>query len=143
VTASVSGRYRGQNFERDVVVPLDAGDAVDVVAVERFHLAHETAYGYRLPDAVVEFVHVGAVASDHRDVPPDPAPPTGPPGLPYATRPVCLDEWVDTPIFRRDVLTAGQRVQGPAVIEEVDSTTLVPDGWTAEVHPSGCLVLHA
>ncbi len=143
VAGSVSCRYRGQNFERDVVVPLDAGDGVDAVAVERFHLAHETAYGYRLPEAVVEFVHVGAVASDRRDVPPDPPPPAGPAGVPYATRPVCLDAWGDTPIYRREVLAAGQRIDGPAVIEEVDSTTLVLDGWVAEVHPSGCLVLHA
>jgi N-methylhydantoinase A len=56
---------------------------------------------------------------------------------------VCLDAWGDTPIYRREVLAAGQRIDGPAVIEEVDSTTLVLDGWVAEVHPSGCLVLHA
>jgi N-methylhydantoinase A len=41
------------------------------------------------------------------------------------------------------VLAAGQRVAGPAVIEEVDSTTLVLGSWAADVHPSGCLVLHA
>ncbi len=116
---------------------------MDAVAVERFHAAHETAYGYRLPDAVVEFVHVGAVAADHREVPPDPPPPDGPPGEPYAVRPVCFEEWLDTPIYQRAVLAAGQRVAGPAVIEEVDSTTVVPPGWTAEVHASGCLVLHA
>jgi len=57
--------------------------------------------------------------------------------------PVCFEEWLDTPIYQRAVLAAGQRVAGPAVIEEVDSTTVVPPGWTAEVHASGCLVLHA
>ena len=94
---------------------MDAGDGVDVVAVERFHAAHEAAYGYRLPDAVVEFVHVGAVAADHREVPPDPPPPAGPPGEPHAVRPVCFEEWLDTPIYQRAVLAAGQRVDGPAV----------------------------
>ena len=54
-----------------------------------------------------------------------------------------FEEWLDTPIYQRAVLAAGQRVPGPAVIEEVDSTTVVPPGWTAEVHASGCLVLHA
>jgi N-methylhydantoinase A len=58
-------------------------------------------------------------------------------------RPVCFEEWLDTPIYGRAVLAAGQRVAGPAVIEELDSTTVVPPGWTAEVHASGCLVLHA
>ena len=52
------------------------------------------------------------------------------PGEPHAVRPVCFDgRGLDTPIYRRAVLAAGQRVAGPAVIEEVDSTTLVPPGW--------------
>ena len=59
-------------------------------------------------------------------------------------RPVCFEEWLDTPIYQRAVLAAGQRVAGPAVIEEVDSTTLVPtadgDCDRREVLPSaaGC-----
>jgi N-methylhydantoinase A len=142
VVASISCRYRGQNFERDVVVPTDAGPAVAEVAVARFHEAHESAYGYRLADATVEFVHVSAVASDRRETPADPPPPTGEPGEPHAVRPVCIDGWADTPVYRREDLVAGQRLAGPAVIEEMDSTTLVPPGWHVEVHASGCLVLH-
>jgi len=48
---------------------------------------------------------------------------------------------VECPIFRRAKLAAGTRLAGPAVVEEVDSTTLVFPGDALEVHPGGSLVL--
>ena len=51
------------------------------------------------------------------------------------------DGALDCPIFRRDALPGGARLDGPAVIEEVDSTTVVFPGDRVEVHPGGSLVL--
>jgi N-methylhydantoinase A len=45
------------------------------------------------------------------------------------------------PVFGRDRLRAGTLVEGPAIVEQVDSTTLIPRGWVAAVHPSGTLIL--
>jgi N-methylhydantoinase A len=40
---------------------------------------------------------------------------------------------LETPVYDRAVLPAGARIEGPAVIEQLDSTTLVPPGWQARV----------
>jgi N-methylhydantoinase A len=40
---------------------------------------------------------------------------------------------VQTPVFARADVPAGAKLDGPAVIEQLDSTTLVPPGWRAEV----------
>jgi N-methylhydantoinase A/oxoprolinase/acetone carboxylase beta subunit len=49
--------------------------------------------------------------------------------------------WADAAVlFRRD-LRVGFSIEGPAIIEEPDSTTFVPPGFEARVHPSQCLIL--
>src|SRR5438067_6936608 len=53
---TVSCRYLGQNYEQDIGVTLETDDLVSSV-VERFHEAHERAYGYRIADGIVEFVY--------------------------------------------------------------------------------------
>ena len=53
-----------------------------------------------------------------------------------ATRRVHFDSSgaaVDTPVYVRADLPAGARLDGPAIIDQLDSTTLVPPGWRAEV----------
>ncbi|HUN44667.1 MAG TPA: hydantoinase/oxoprolinase family protein [Acetobacteraceae bacterium] len=49
---------------------------------------------------------------------------------------------VSTAIHARSGLAAGRRVAGPVIITQLDATTLVPPNWSAEVMPSGALVLH-
>jgi N-methylhydantoinase A len=139
VVTSVSCRYQQQNFEQEVPVPLDA--TVELV-VRLFHEAHERTYGYRIEEAVVELVHLNAVAVEPRETA-LPALAAGADVEPYATRPVYLDAWVETPVYRRDGFGAGSVIAGPAVIEEVDSTTLVPAGYVARADGSGTLVLAA
>jgi N-methylhydantoinase A len=142
VAVSVSCRYLGQNFEQDVVVPLDAEDDLVRLTVERFHEAHERTYGYRI-DTVVELVHLGAVAHE-RQAAPAPLPPAAGTGEPAAqTRPVYFREagWCETAILRRDDLPAGYELGGPAIVEEPDSTTLVLPGQVARVDATGCIVI--
>ena len=142
VVSTVSCRYLGQNFEQDVVVPLDADGDLVRLTVERFHDAHERTYGYRI-DTVVELVHVGAVALE-RQAAPAPLPPAAGTGEPATqTRPVYFREldWCETTILRREDLPAGYEVDGPAVVEEPDSTTLVLPGQVARVDATGCIVV--
>ena len=47
----------------------------------------------------------------------------------------------DTPVYRREQLRAGERVDGPAIIAEATATTIVEPGWVAHVRPTGDLVL--
>lgn len=61
-----------------------------------------------------------------------------------AMRPVLFgsaDVPVETPVYRRGMLTAEFAVAGPAIIEEAESTTVVLPGWDVRVDASGCLVM--
>jgi N-methylhydantoinase A len=62
------------------------------------------------------------------------------PGQPKRAREV--HAWSDglrVPVFDRNALAAGQRVEGPAIIEERETTTVIPPGWTATVDKIGCI----
>lgn len=47
----------------------------------------------------------------------------------------------DTPLYAREALRPGARLTGPAIVVEPDATTVVDDGWEAETHPRGHLLL--
>jgi N-methylhydantoinase A len=57
------------------------------------------------------------------------------------TRSVYLDREQQVTLYSRERLLAGNVVIGPAIVEQVDSTTLVLRGWRAVVDASGTLVL--
>jgi N-methylhydantoinase A len=44
-------------------------------------------------------------------------------------------------VYRREALGAGQVLDGPAIVEQLDTTTLVPPGARAIVHESGALII--
>lgn len=50
-------------------------------------------------------------------------------------------EWSDTQYFRRDSLKPGTRIVGPAILEQLDTTTVVPPGACLSVLPDGHLVI--
>jgi N-methylhydantoinase A len=63
------------------------------------------------------------------------------PGRPRTSRSV--HAWTDNavvPVYDRQALAAGQTIVGPAIIEERETTTAVPPGWTATVDKIGCIV---
>ena len=136
-------RYRHQGFE--VTVPWDAADlSVDEV-VGRFHARHEGLYTYALPDAPVEIVtlRVAATGRVRRFTLPR---------LPRSTRaarprpprrPVFFSStgWVDCPCYRRDALPAGAALAGPAVVEQLDATTVILPRQRAVVDGYGDLVI--
>ena len=60
---------------------------------------------------------------------------------PKSTRPVYLDgESIDTPVYERRALAAGQSIDGPVVIEERETTVFVLPGWSLNVHADGSLI---
>jgi len=142
LVVTASARYLGQNFEQEVVVPLDVdGDLVGVL-VERFHRQHEAVYEYRLTGAVVELVHLNATAIERRA--PAPTPTLAPGGAsPVDVRQISFEtgSWVETPIYRRASVGAGSSIAGPAVVEETDSTTIVFPGQVARPHTSGAMFI--
>ena len=127
-------RYEGQWRSLGVSVdsPLNLDDAM-----ARFHSEHEREYNFRRDGAPVEIYQLNVRAIG---LTPKPEfkrhPVTGEPSVPAATRPVYYDEpaeALDTPVYERAAMPAGARVHGPAIVNQLDSTTVVPPGWTAEV----------
>lgn len=139
-------RYEGQAFEVQAEVPDGpvAGEAFVDAVLAAFHDEHERQYGYCYrdrPDVVVEWVNLRASAFGPT---PRPEPPRARPGsgaVAATTRPVFFGDWVDTPIYNRETLGAGDRIAGPAVIEEFGSTTPLLPGFTALVDDYGNLVI--
>jgi N-methylhydantoinase A len=127
-------RYLGQ--WRSLTVPVSAPADLDD-AVARFHAEHERAYNYRRDGSPVEIYRLSL-----RAVGVTPKPElkqhelNGGGTKPHASRPVHFDSAggaVDTPLYVRSDLPAGAKLEGPAVIDQLDSTTVVPPGWRAEV----------
>jgi N-methylhydantoinase A len=63
------------------------------------------------------------------------------PGRTRTTRPVhAWTEGAQTPVYDRRSLAAGQTIAGPAIIEERETTTAIPPGWSATIDQVGCII---
>jgi len=121
---SVDLRYAGQGYELNVPAGPEA--------VASFHSAHRRRYGYADESRPVEVVNVRlrmAVAGETMDFPKS-ALAEGDGGQAIIeTRAVIFDAMTfETPVYDRDLLRAGDRFPGPAVIVEYSATTVVPPG---------------
>mgnify|MGYP006273870931 CR=1 FL=1 len=135
VRRSADLRYRGQSFELEVnaEVPID----IDALRAA-FEATHERIYGYRAEEAV-EVVTLRAAAVVARSIPET--------GLAESTfaklgehTAVFGGEEYSTPTYQRP-MTAGTTRSGPAILEQDESTTVVPPGWDVTVAENGALVL--
>ena len=139
-------RYVGQAYELPVPIraPLTQADLAGVQAT--FHGVHERVYGYARAGQPVEFVNLRAVHTCRlptpRIRPPDRARGTAAAAR-VAERPVYFAPagFVRTPIYARPRLPLGAEFSGPAIIEQPDTTTVVPPGWAVRVEESGNLLL--
>jgi N-methylhydantoinase A len=144
VERSISMRYWGQNYEQDVPVPEgQIDDAVLNAALERFHRLHEQFYGYSISGEVIELIRFSVEARSKAPAFMMPALTTGDEPPQTIARPVYFHGHglIDCAIARREELPAGFRAEGPMIVEEVVSTTLVPPGAALEVHPGGSLIV--
>jgi N-methylhydantoinase A len=108
-----------------------------------FHRVHERVYGYARTQQPVEFVNFRAVHTYPLPRPPlrSSAPATGrPDDARIGERRAWFGAgFVAAALYDRARLPIGGRVAGPAIIEQVDTTTVVPSGHAAHVDPSGNL----
>lgn len=130
-------RYAGQGNE--LTVPwVDRADALQA----RFVTAHKALYGFELK-APIELVTLRVEARATMQTP----------------SPAILDDAYDTlepvehvpvavatgrqdvPLYDRATLGAGAVIQGPAIVSQLDTTTLIAPGWSGVVQPSGALLL--
>jgi 5-oxoprolinase (ATP-hydrolysing) len=142
-------RYAGQGYEVRFDVPTGAIDESWAKELaERFHAAHEGEYGHRF-DAQIEIVNVRAVGVGRVDEL-EPTQLEVADGDPSRARTLEREVVFEvggepsvhlTPFYERELVRAGDRIEGPAVVEQYDSTTVIPPGLVAEVDRFGNLVV--
>jgi len=140
-------RYIGQSWK--LPVALHDGDLrEDLGRIKaRFDAQHEQRYGFHAPEEPVEVVNIALSAIGLIPRPPLKQVPEGDPSPSHAlksSRRVYFSEavhFVDCPIYDRYALHHGNLVTGPAIIEEIDSTTVIIPGYQAEVANHGILLI--
>lgn len=138
VLRKVHLRYTGT----DSALVVDFGDRAKII--EGFEQAHRQRYGFITDkDHIVEAVSVEAVGvtdsieDKHLEKP-------GRAEKPVATAQVRIyanGAWHDAPVYEREALQAGDLVDGPAIVIEPTSTTVVEPGWQAQLSDRDHLVL--
>ena len=132
---TIDMRYAGQ--WRSIAVPVEGPVTSLDDVVETFEDEHEREHSYRREGSPIEVYRLNLRAvgvTQKAELPthdedgslPEPA----------STRAVRFEggeEAVETPVYRRDDLPAGASFEGPAIVEQLDSTTVVPPGVAAEV----------
>ncbi|MGH7275784.1 MAG: hydantoinase/oxoprolinase family protein [Candidatus Rokuibacteriota bacterium] len=135
---SLDARYVGQGYELTVPVPSGALDAAALARVRRaFDEVYAARYGYSSPSEPVEVVtwKLAASAGAPR-VSLAKAATTGVNGGLKGRRRAYFPEtggWIDCPVYDRYGLAAGARLAGPAIVEERESTSVLPPGAVASV----------
>jgi N-methylhydantoinase A len=134
-------RYLGQQSELTVALDLDPRTHHDASRImDVFVPTYKKLYGVNPSHVPIELVTWrvtarGPIIPFNRAM-------TLPaePGQAKGTREV--HAWSDglrVPVYNRSTLAAGQHVKGPAIIEERETTTVIPPEWTATVDKIGCI----
>jgi N-methylhydantoinase A len=142
-------RYVGQEHAVTVELPLALFDAEDRAGIkQRFDEVHAQRYGFSSPSENAEIVSLRSAVNGVMPKPPFERIEAGtaqPAALAAAgERPVYFaeaGEYLPTPVFSRAALRAGNKISGPALVEEHASTTVVHPGDRLEVDAFGNLVI--
>jgi N-methylhydantoinase A len=147
-------RYVGQSWELEVPIGAPVAPEQLPAIADAFHAAHERVYGYARRVQPVEFINFRAVHTY-----PLPAPVLRPRDAEARAAGAPRDAearaaaaragerlayfapggFAPTAVFDRARLPAGARVEGPAIVEQVDTTTVIPPGHAATVEATGNL----
>ena len=147
IRRSLDMRYVGQVHECTVELePFPINEASLGALREAFHQRHEALYTYSERHSAVEVVNVESTLNGRVD---RPKRMSLPPGKGAASalkghRPMIFAASgtpAATPVYQGDKLGAGDRVIGPAVIEEVTTTIVIEPGWVADLHETGVYVV--
>ena len=137
-------RYRGQSFEIETVLEeawINDGDLAAIA--DAFHAEHARVYGHGDPAANVQIINLRLViiaAAPQPEMQPLPASSTAPPSL------GAIEVYYDgamhqAALYDREDLLAEQRITGPAVIQQDDTTTVILGGFDGKIDRYGNIVL--
>jgi len=144
-------RYIGQGYELRVTIDGGTIDAESMKRTfEQFHRIHEAEYGHAFPQSPIEIVNVrvtGTAPSPQLEWPKSREGGSRDKALvKTAKTKFRVDEALqsfDTAFYRRADLPVGTRIPGPAIILQLDTTTVVPPNWSFTADPHGNLILTA
>ena len=142
---SLDVRYIGQSYELTVDYPAAGRRDLRRALSTDFHKAHRQRFGYADPSEPVEVVNLRMKMVMPVDKPlPEPEERGGEdPGSAWVGEATVVfpEGPVEAPSYLRERLLCGNRVPGPALVLQMDSTTVIPPGWVAEVDRWGNLVV--
>lgn len=135
--------YVGQAHHIEVELDLSESARLLERAYESFCAQHDRVYGHST-QSPARFVNLRAVQRSANQVP-EPKPVSSRRAAACkGTRAILLDgatDFVAAQVVDRDELAPGDRVHGPAIVEQADTTTLIEPGWLARVEPNEVLML--
>jgi N-methylhydantoinase A len=138
---SADMRYMGQEYTVNVLLPQTHGSDVTSL-VQGFHDKHLDIYGHNSPNEPVEFVNLRVAGMGQLDICPAQALEDAVDSSPRPrTRKMVTfrGELHETAVYNRSSLRHGHSLTGPAIIEELTATTVVPPGYGARVDRMGTI----
>ncbi len=144
LTCAFEARYFGQNHELEIPVAFDRFTPETIERMwDDFHAIHLARFNFNIPGEKIETVTLKVTAfavNEHPELP-HVAPATEPPPV-RTRRPVVYEAGaLDTPVYDRDTLRAGHSINGPALVEEAASVTVLRPGQRLTVDTWGNLRL--
>ncbi len=139
---SMDMRYKGQSHELEIEVAQDSENLFRTTKAD-FERVHESRFGYSLPEREVEWVSARVAAiSEQQSLIKKPVISINH-GTPIEERTTIIEnaESVLAQVYRREMLGINQEVQGPAIIEQVDTTIYIAKNWTGIQQEDGTLLL--
>ena len=135
-------RFADQAYELEIFVPEAMRDTLDGAALlDRFHAEHERLYSFADREAAVRVSTVRLSIAALNTTEGEERLASGSTESSGSRQVFHKGVWLDAPLFKRGALLAGARIDGPAIVEQDDTTVWIIPGWCATVEPHGNLVL--
>lgn len=141
-------RYPHQGYELAMDCPFEHPTEASLEELRRaFDLRHQQIYGVSAAGEPVEIVNLRVRAVVPVDSPKTPVELAGdrsPDRARVGERSVYFESlggYRPTPVYDRENLSAGTVIEGPAIVEQLDTTTVIGPGWTATVDPHRVLMM--
>ena len=139
---NVDMRYVGQSYE--LSIPFSEGNIKDALKdmLESFHKEHQKSYGFGAPEEPVEFVtlRLTAIGTINKPKMLKISSEKGNISIAYFAE---ENDFIDCPSYNRYKLAAGMLIKGPAIVEEMDSTTVIHPNYEGEVDDFGNILISA
>jgi N-methylhydantoinase A len=134
-------RYRGQHNELTISLPATAIEKRNLGAIKKaFEAEYDRTYGITIDDLDIEVVAWRVTAHGADVSQSDVRSQTETVRDSVQSRPVRFSRGVyDTPVYTRSALREGKSLNGPAIIEERETTIVILPGWQASVDKHGCI----